>query len=229
MRCTMDIVPLTLGFVQAYLLETPGGPVLIDCGMPRQEGAILRAVERLGRGDLKLIFITHAHADHYGSAAALRRLTGAPVAIHRADAGAMANGETPIRGSGRLTRAVTSLALWLDPTPPVRADVLLDDGDSLASYGAPGVVVHTPGHTAGSCCLVLDDGTAFLGDMLAARRIPNLQRAYIDDPEQLRQSYVRLRELRLRKVYAGHGAHILTGDDLNRLIDAYLGRPPLHA
>jgi glyoxylase-like metal-dependent hydrolase (beta-lactamase superfamily II) len=215
----MNIHPLTLGFVQVYLLETPAGPVLVDCGMPGQESAILRAVERLGSGDLKLIYITHAHADHYGSAAALVRLTGAPVAIHRADAQAMANGETPI-GGGSLTKAVTSLMLRLKPTPPVDADILLDDGDSLARYGVPGVVVHTPGHTAGSCCLVLDDGTAFLGDMLAARRKPNLQQMYIVDPVQLRESYIRLRGLNLARVYGGHGAHVLTGDEFNRLIDA---------
>lgn len=216
----MKIHPLTLGFVQAYLVETPGGLVLVDCGMPRQEGAILRAVEQLGCGELKLIFITHAHADHYGSAAALVRQTGAPVAIHRADAQAMANGETSIRGARGLNRAVTSLALRLSPTPPVRADVLLDDGDSLAQYGVPGGVVHTPGHTAGSCCLVLEDGTAFVGDMLAARRKPNLQRTYIEDPVQLRESYIRLQGLKLAKVYGGHGANILTGEELNRLIAA---------
>ena len=219
----MNIHPLTLGFVQAYLMATSGGLVLVDCGMPRQEGVILRAVEQLGSGGLKLIFITHAHADHYGSAAALVRLTGAPVAIHRADALAMANGETSIRGTRRFNRAITSLALRLNPTPPVQADMLLDDGDSLAQYGVPGVVVHTPGHTAGSCCLVLDDGTAFLGDMLAARRKPNLQRTYIEDPKALRESYLRLQGLKLGTVYAGHGAHVLTGEELNRLIAAEMG------
>jgi hydroxyacylglutathione hydrolase len=222
----MNIHPLTLGFVQAYLIETPSGPVLVDCGMPRQEGAILRAVEQLGQGKLQLIFITHAHADHYGSAAALQRLTGAPVAIHRADVQAMANGETPIRRSGGLMKAITSVALRLNPTPPLDADILLEDGDSLAPYGVPGVVVHTPGHTAGSCCLVLEDGTAFLGDMLAARQKPNLQRMYVDDPVQLRQSYLRLRELKLARLYAGHGAHVLSGEDLNRLIDAEFDRVP---
>jgi len=214
----MNIHSLTLGFVQAYLIETTGGLVLVDCGMARQEGAILRAVEQKGRGDLKLIFITHAHADHYGSAAALRRLTGAPVAVHRADAQAMANGETPTRGSRRLMRAITSLVLRLNPVPPVRADLLLDDGDSLAEYGLPGVVVHTPGHTAGSCCLVLEDGTGFVGDMVSAGGKPHLQRTFVEDWEQLRESYIRLRGLKLAKVYAGHGQRILTGAELDQLI-----------
>jgi glyoxylase-like metal-dependent hydrolase (beta-lactamase superfamily II) len=219
----MNIHSLTLGFVQAYLIETPGGLVLIDCGMPHQEERILRAVEQTGRGDLKLIFITHAHADHYGSAAALQRLTGAPVAVHRADAPAMAGGKTPIRGAGRLARAATSLFLRISPTPPVEADLLLDDGDSLARYGLPGTVVHTPGHSAGSSCLLLEDGTGFLGDMLSAGKEPHLQRTFVEDWDQLRRSYARLRELPLSRVYAGHGSRILTGDELGRLIDAEIG------
>jgi hydroxyacylglutathione hydrolase len=226
MRRMISIHPLNLRFVQAYLIQTPASLVLVDCGMPRQEGTILRAMQQIGRDDLKLIFITHAHADHYGSAAALQRLTGAPVAIHRTDAQAMANGETPVRGSGRLTRAMTSLVLRLDPTPPVRADMLLDDGETLAQFGLPGVVVHTPGHTAGSCCLVLEDGTAFVGDMLSAGRKPHLQRTYIEDPEQLRKSYTRLRDLPISRVYAGHGSRILTGEELAELIDAETGSGP---
>jgi hydroxyacylglutathione hydrolase len=221
----MNIHPLNLGFVQAHLIEMPAGLVLVDCGMPRQEGTILRAVEGLGGGDLRLIFITHAHADHYGSAAALVRLTGAPVAIHRADAQAMANGETPVRNSKPLMRLATSLMTRLSPTPPVKADRLLEDSDSLAGYGLPGVVVHTPGHTSGSCCLLLEDGTAFVGDMLSAGKEPHLQRTFVEDAEALRRSYARLRELRLAKVYAGHGPRILTGAELNRLIDADLAQP----
>jgi hydroxyacylglutathione hydrolase len=222
----MNIHPLNLSFVQAYLIETPAGPALVDCGMPRQEKTILRAVEQLGRGGLVLIFITHAHADHYGSAAALARLTGAPVAIHRADAQAMANGETPVRNSKPLMRLATSLMTRLSPTPPVQADILLEDGDNLAEHGLPGVVVHTPGHTAGSCCLLLEDGAAFVGDLLSAGKEPHLQRTFIEDAGALRRSYARLRELPLSRVYAGHGPRILSGEELARLIDAEMRAKP---
>jgi hydroxyacylglutathione hydrolase len=222
----MNIHSVNLRFVQSYLIEMPAGLALVDCGMPRQEGAILQAMQRLGRDDLKLIFITHAHADHYGSAAALKRLTGAPVAIHRADAQAMANGETPVRSTKAHMRLITALMALFSHTPPVQADLLLEDGDSLAQYGVPGVVVHTPGHTPGSCCLVLEDGSGFVGDLLSAGEKPQLQRLFIQDPQQLRQSYIRLRELRLAKVYAGHGARVLTGEELVRLIDAETGARP---
>jgi hydroxyacylglutathione hydrolase len=222
---TMNIHSLNLGFVQAYLIETPAGSVLVDCGMPRQEGAIQQVMERLGRNDLALIFITHAHVDHYGSAAALVRLTGAPVAIHRADAQAMAKGETSVRGARPLMRAITSVMTKVSPTPPVQADVLLDDGDSLARYGLPGIVVHTPGHTAGSCCLALEDGAGFVGDLVSAGGKPHLQRTFVEDWEQLRRSYARVRDLGLSRVYAGHGSRVLTGDELADLIDAELSSP----
>ena len=55
---------------------------------------MLEKMHELGRSDLKLIWITHAHYDHYGSAAALRELTGARIGIHPADAGDLAAGKS---------------------------------------------------------------------------------------------------------------------------------------
>ena len=105
----INIHPLTLGFVQAYLIETPNGLFLVDCGMPGQQKNILPVMQRLGCQDLKLIFITHAHADHTGSAAALKKLTGAQVAIHRLDAEALRTAKMPARGRSWLLRQVMAL------------------------------------------------------------------------------------------------------------------------
>ena len=44
------------------------------------------ALERIGRPSLNLIYITHAHIDHFGGAAAVQRATGAPIAVHGAAA-----------------------------------------------------------------------------------------------------------------------------------------------
>ena len=134
----------------AYLIENEAGLVLVDTGLPRHEHRVMRRMRTLGRDDLRLIFITHAHLDHYGSAAALRRLTGAPIGVHRADGDAMARGETSLglaRGRGKLLRALLpllELVLCLEPTSP---DSLLNDGNDLRAYGLDAVVLHTPGHT----------------------------------------------------------------------------------
>jgi hydroxyacylglutathione hydrolase len=225
---TINVQPLTLGFVQAYLIETPGGLFLVDCGMPGQEKNILPAMQRLGRQDLKLIFITHAHADHTGSAAALKRLTGAQVAIHRLDAEALRTGTMSARGRSWLLRQVMGLMTRLVRLQPVEPDIVLEDGDSLEQYGLAGKVVHTPGHSPGSCCLVLEDGSGFVGDLVSTSGKPHLQHDIVEDWGQLHASYERLRGLcgpganSLQQVYVGHGQRSLSGEELSALIDAEL-------
>lgn len=194
--------------------------MLVDAGSPGHEKRILRRVHGLGRGDLRLIYVTHAHLDHYGSAAALRRLTGAPIAIHRADAEAMARGETPIalaRGRGKLGRLLLPLAERYLRPEPVQADVLLDDGDELDPYGLDAVVVHTPGHTPGSSCLYLEGRVAFVGDLISTVLGAHAQRTYACDWAALAESLRRVQALAPALVYGGHGGRPISGATFQRL------------
>lgn len=218
----IKIHPLTLGFVQAYLIETPDALFLVDCGMPGQEKNILPAMQRLGRQDLKLIFITHAHPDHIGSAAALKRLTGAQVAIHRLDAEALATAKMSASNRSWLRHMLTALITRLVRLQPVQPDIVLEDGDSLEQYGLPGKVFHTPGHSPGSCTLVLEDHSGFVGDLVSTTGQPHLQHEIIDVWAELHATYQRLRGLGLERVFVGHGRRSLSGDELVALIDAEL-------
>jgi hydroxyacylglutathione hydrolase len=221
-----DIVhAVPLGLSAAYLLETDMGLVLIDAGSPHQESVILQHVRALNSGNLRLIFITHAHLDHYGSAAALRRLTGAPVAIHRADAEAMARGETrlgPARGSGKLMQALLPLVEWCLRLEPVTPDLLLEDGGHLGDYDLEARVMHTPGHTLGSSCLIVEERLGFVGDLLTNNGRPSLQRLFAEDWSLLRQSYARLQGIELEMVYPGHGRRPVSGKALQQLIASHL-------
>jgi len=211
---------ILMGTSSAYLLEGDAGLAMVDAGFPRQEQRVLRKMRALGREDLRLIFITHAHLDHYGSAAALRRRTGAPIAIHRADADAMARGETPLgktRGRGRLTRLLLiafGALLRPEPTPP---DILLSDGGNLRAYGLEATVLHAPGHTPGSSCLIVEERLAFAGDLLSTVGRPHVQRYYAHDWSLIPKSLARLQALKPERVYAGHGRHPLNGRTLQRL------------
>jgi len=211
---------IAMGLSTAYLVENEAGLVLVDAGCPRFEKRVLQRVRSLGYDSLGLIFITHAHFDHYGSAAALRRCTGAPIAIHRAGAGAMARGETPIgsvRGRGWVGRALLHLFepyLGTEPTPP---DLLLDDGDDVRPYGLDAWVLHTPGHTAGSSCLIVDDRVAFVGDLLSTSIRPHAQRLYATDWSLIPPSLDRLQSVEPEWVYSGHGRRPVSGDALRRL------------
>ena len=81
-------IPLMGGFVAAYLLAHDGELTLVDTGPPGSLPAIEDAVRAAGLdvGDVTRIVVTHAHADHSGSAAAVRERTGAPILMSAAEA-----------------------------------------------------------------------------------------------------------------------------------------------
>jgi glyoxylase-like metal-dependent hydrolase (beta-lactamase superfamily II) len=208
---------VSVRFSLTYLIDGCKGLVLVDAGMPGQTRRILELVDT---SSVALIFVTHAHLDHYGGAAELRRCTGAPIAIHRADAGAMARAKTPlgdVRGRGRLARALMPVIEWAMHPEPTQADLLLDDGDSLRDYGIEGTVLHTPGHTPGSACLLVDGGPAFVGDLLSNTGRPHAQRYFASDWTRLQESLDRLKARRPTIVYDGHVQGAISGDVLERL------------
>jgi glyoxylase-like metal-dependent hydrolase (beta-lactamase superfamily II) len=208
------------GLSTAYLVANAAGIILVDAGCPHYERRILRRTRALENGPLRLIFVTHAHLDHYGSAASLRRLTGAPIAIHRADAGAMAEGKTPIgsvRGSGWLMWTLLRLFEPYVRPEPTLPDLLLDDGDDLRAFGLDATVLHTPGHTPGSSSLVVESRIAFVGDLLSTSVRPRVQRSFADDWSLIPHSLARVQQLRPEWVYAGHGRRPLSQAVLQRL------------
>ncbi len=205
---TATVHSVRLGFSYSYVIEGDGGCVVVDTGPPRHERRILDRIRSLGAKDLRLIFITHAHLDHYGSAAALRRLTGAPIGIHRAVAGALARGETPlghVRAWGRVIARLMPLFERRLKPEAAQADVLLEDGDRLDHYGVDATVLHTPGHTPGSSSLVVGERTAIVGDLASTRGRPHAQLFYASDWRALDESLRRLQLLGLERVYTGHG------------------------
>lgn len=216
---TLRVHRLHPGAGNAYLLETGQGMILVDAGLPHSEQVILARMAELGRDDLRLIFITHAHVDHYGSAAALRRATGAPIAIHRADAADMAAGHTRLGSIRDWGWTQTTLPL-LEPllrVEPTEADLVLDEGDLPAQFGLDAQVVHTPGHTPGSCTLLVQGRYAFAGDLISSNGGAHIQRAYAQDWSQIAAGLEALRRIRPDYVFPGHGSTPVTGEMLAAL------------
>jgi glyoxylase-like metal-dependent hydrolase (beta-lactamase superfamily II) len=85
---------IPVGPVHAFLLDSPDGCALIDTGVSGSAAAILRALHALGKQptDVRHILLTHAHPDHIGSLAALKKVTAAEAYIHPLDADIATNG-----------------------------------------------------------------------------------------------------------------------------------------
>jgi glyoxylase-like metal-dependent hydrolase (beta-lactamase superfamily II) len=216
----MKIHSIQAGFGVAHIIETDKGLYLVDAGSPKNERKILAQMHALGREDLRLIFLTHSHFDHFGSAAQLRRLTGAPIAIHEADAAYLAKAETPlgiVRGRGKVAQFLLPLAERIYQPEPILADIPFADGHDFAELGLDARAVHLPGHTPGSSGLVVGGKIAFVGDLISTTGEPHSQRFYATDWSQVSESLNRLKGLNPEWVYSGHGTDPLPADGLDDL------------
>jgi glyoxylase-like metal-dependent hydrolase (beta-lactamase superfamily II) len=139
---------------------------LIDTGMPRNSAKIVNYIQDiLNRKptDIKTIVLTHFHIDHVGDASDLKKLSGAKVAIHEADADYVAGRKTQPAPRGVKGMIFKVLIPLFFGSRPVEPDIKLNDGDTIAGL----TTIHTPGHTPGSICL-FDPAlkTLFAGDLL---------------------------------------------------------------
>lgn len=187
-RPGITAVPLRMpgGFLPyslAYLIRDECGDIhVVDPGSDIAENRCrLQDAMTDAGGSLRSIIVTHLHSDHFGLAAWLHHVSGAPVVMHRADVAAV-----EAEASGVDREAVdASLAAW--GVPPTRRDELIRISreepattppsssyrplDGLAAVvDVPGVeieAINTPGHTAGSIVLKLPHaGVLFTGDLV---------------------------------------------------------------
>lgn len=148
----MQLIQLRTGLIKAntYIIHNGKDAAIIDPG-----GNEKRILTTLQEHNLNLvqILLTHGHFDHIGAVAALKAATGAKIYIHTADAAMLNNDE--------LNLSVT----FRTSVRPSYADVLLIDKDTIETPAGTVLVLHTPGHTKGGVCYLIED-TIFTGDTL---------------------------------------------------------------
>jgi hydroxyacylglutathione hydrolase len=199
------------------ILETfPVGPLHCNCTILGDEithqamvvdpgDNIPEILSRLQRHGLTLsqIVVTHAHIDHVGGAAQLRKATGAPVLMNQQDLA--------------LLGMMEMQANWIGvPTPEVAPpDASAEDGLAVGLAALPAEVLHTPGHTPGSICLLFPAQHLLLaGDTLFAGSIGRTDLPGGDGHQILRSLRDRLLVLPdSTRVIPGHGPETSIGEE----------------
>jgi glyoxylase-like metal-dependent hydrolase (beta-lactamase superfamily II) len=169
--------------------EQNGEAIAIDTATPCVEWLTATLAERGWR--LKLIVSTHRHWDHIGDNAALSAATGAQIAAHIADRHGLEH-PAPINAPF--------------PIPPSVPAIDLAEGSKIRFGEIALDVLHTPGHTEGSVCLLADsERLLFTGDTLFAGSWGRTDLAGGSE-EQMVDSLSRLTALAEDlKVLPGHG------------------------
>ncbi|BDG09744.1 MBL fold metallo-hydrolase [Anaeromyxobacter paludicola] len=228
--------PQAGGPVNVYALEDEGGGLCLwDSGLGSPEGiaAVLDGLAALGRSpaDVRRIYLSHGHVDHYGAALALMERRGAPVPVHvhpadHAKVAASAPGwreqaphyaahlarlGVPPDVLAALAREVGAGFTLARRLPEVRAAL---PGERLSFARFEAELVHMPGHTPGLLCLWdAAHGLFFSADHLLEKVSPNPIIELGPNGEEgafhplLRyvESLARLRALPVERVLPGHG------------------------
>lgn len=186
----------------AYLIVSEQGAILLDAPFAANAEQIERNIESIGvpLRDVRLLLSSHAHADHVGAMAALKRDTGARYLASAGDRWALENG----RNQGDNNYGV-------QPFDPIKVDEIIGDGKKVR-LGDIELTAHlTPGHTAGCTSwsmAVNDRGTPrellFLCSITVAGNTLVGNRSYPAIVEDFRATFAKLGAMHADIVLSGH-------------------------
>jgi metallo-beta-lactamase class B len=187
--------------ITSYLITTPKGHIVLDGGFVETAPMIAANIRKLGFDvkDVKILLSSHAHYDHAGGLAELKRLTGATLYASAGDLPQLARGGLDDPQFGNKF-----------PFPPVFADRILRDGQKISLGGTTMVARITPGHTRGCTTWTMRAGgydVVFVGSpsVPGEYRLTD-NRRYPDAVSDYRRQFATLESLNPDIFLASHGA-----------------------
>ncbi len=158
--------------IASYLVQGPGGPVLVETGPGSTLDNLLAGLADLGiaAADIRHVLVTHIHLDHAGAAGWWAE-QGATVYVHPFGAPHLVDPSKLLASAERIYKNEMEM-LWgeMRPAPPDRV-VPVQDGEIIEAGGLSFTAIETPGHARHHHVYHLED-VAFTGDA-AGIRFPN--------------------------------------------------------
>jgi glyoxylase-like metal-dependent hydrolase (beta-lactamase superfamily II) len=200
--------------VHVWLVADEDGLTLVDAGISGMSKGILNTIEKLGKGPLLRIVLTHGHSDHTGAIDLVRKASPVPVYVHQIEIPYM-EGELAYPRRKKAAQSVT----------PGLAQPLPED--SLGQLKAIGGLTpyHTPGHSPGHVAYYHDqDGVLLAGDLFTSRKgqLRRPMAMFTADMEEALRSAAVVEKLQPKRLEVCHGTPVF---DPAAQLPAYWGRP----
>ena len=192
-----------------YLIEDVD-LTLIDTGLPWNASRVLSYIQSIGRrpDELRRILMTHSHPDHTGGTHGIVRHSKAEIVAHEMDSKQL--GDVP---SLSYLGIFSSLQIPVPFLKSIPLDHAVTEDEVIPVAG--GIrVLHTPGHTAGSICYLLErEGLLFSGDTIFSEygRVSRSMPFPGTDVVSYQQSLERLTALDFDILCGGHGTPLVGG------------------
>ena len=207
---------ITCGHGNCYVLRGKRGDILIDTCTKEYRGEM---EVWLHNYDIRLIVLTHGHIDHIGNAAYFSRLYGADIAMCVYDMKLARDNNIHrfygIGAAGKLLAAASKKGMEKTRAESFGIDVFLDDGMPLGEvFGADCTAVRLDGHTKGSFG-VLCGSDLYVGDAAMNFIGPSFP-LICESPKAARKSLERIRALKPKRIFFGHGKPVEAGTNAHR-------------
>jgi hydroxyacylglutathione hydrolase len=163
------ITRVLFGRSNVFMLSNVKSKLLIDTGSMGDRKRLMKKLGRIYSPDA--VIMTHTHFDHAGNAGLLKEQFSPKFIIQEKEKDYLESGDSPIpHGTRPWTRLIYSLGAekkqhWFH-VQGVKADIIIGELYDLSDFGFKAYILHIPGHSAGSCCVVVDNEFALTGDTL---------------------------------------------------------------
>jgi hydroxyacylglutathione hydrolase len=219
-----SIITTPMGHSNAYLIVSGGRGILVDAGSKGKMKNLQITLEKnnLAFSDIALVVLTHTHYDHVGCLAEIKDRSGVKVLAHASEKEYLEKGITPFpRGTMFFSKIISGIGNTLlvskSKYSPVSPEIAIQGEYDLSKYIPGAKVIPTPGHTAGSISLVIENEAAFVGDTLFNILPGSVFPPFANNVPELLKSWKKLIALGCRTFYPGHGKSI----PLQKLKDSY--------
>ena len=209
----IQISRLLGGRSNCYFVAFGKMKILVDTAGKNRFSLLKKRLElKLGPEKLDYLFLTHTHFDHVQNAARLKKIFGCKIIADERESEFLSKGSTPLpKGSFALTKFITWLGKRLtniDRYPEVKCDICVDDIYEIKTRTDPIRMLRTPGHSAGSLTLVLDDEIALVVDSMYWYRKNSVFPVFADNKRGVIESWQKMLKTNCTLFLTGHGKPI---------------------